>query len=211
MKSKIYSPKQFGEMIGRTVRTLQKWDVTGKLKAHRNFKNRRYYTHEQYLAYRGMDDIKEKKNIVYARVSSAAQKKDLAAQINALELYCAARGYQIAEWVKEIGSGLDYKRKRFSLLLEQIEKGLIEKVIIAHQDRLVRFGFDWFSEFARAHGAEVEVMNQPSLSPEEELTQDLLSIIHCFSSRLYGLRRYKKVIRKMVEENDTSEQLSEKA
>jgi predicted site-specific integrase-resolvase len=190
-----YSPKQFGQMIGRSVNTLQKWDRKGVLKAHRSPTNRRYYTHDQYLAYRGLLAQESGKVIVYARVSSAGQKPDLANQVAALHTYCAEHGYQPDEWIEEIGSGLNYQRKRFNHLMEQIELGQVRRLIIAHKDRLVRFGFEWFAAFCARHGAELLIVNGDTLSPEQELVQDLLSIVHVFSARLYGLRSHMKVIR----------------
>jgi putative resolvase len=190
-----YSPKQFGQMIGRTVSTLQKWDRQGVLKAHRSPTNRRYYTHDQYLAYRGLLAQDTGKVIVYARVSSAGQKPDLANQVAALQAYCATHAIQSDEWIEEIGSGLNYQRKRFNQIMEQIELGQVRQLIIAHKDRLVRFGFEWFAAFCERHGTELLIVNGDTLSPEQELVQDLLSIVHVFSARLYGLRSYKKVIR----------------
>lgn len=157
--------------------------------------DRRYYTHDQYLEYIGVKDNETKsKIVVYGRVSSPAQKPDLKNQISALEVFCAANGFAVDEWLTEVGSGLNYKRKKFNSLFLDIEMGKVSKVIIAHKDRLIRFGFEWFEAFAQRHGCEIIVMNQESLSPAEEVTQDLLAIIHCFSSRLYGLRKYKKEI-----------------
>ena len=84
-----YSPKEFGKLIGRTTNTLQKWDREGKLTAHRSpTTNRRYYTHEQYLHYRGLVAQEQGLTIVYSRVSGVAQKPNLANQLNALEVYC---------------------------------------------------------------------------------------------------------------------------
>ena len=57
---------------------------------------------------------------------------------------------------------------------------------------LTRFGFEWFEQYAKTHGCEVLVLNQERLSPEQEMVQDLMTIVHCFSSRLYGLRNYRK-------------------
>jgi putative resolvase len=190
-----YSPKQFGQLIGRSVNTLQKWDRKGILKAHRSPTNRRYYTHDQYLTYRGLLAQEGGKVIVYARVSRAGQKPDLANQVAALRDYCAQREYQPDEWIEEIGSGLNYERKHFNRLMEQIELGQVRRLIIAHKDRLVRFGFEWFAAFCVRHGTELLVVNGDTLSPEQELVQDLLSIVHVFSARLYGLRSYQKVIR----------------
>jgi len=190
-----YSPKQFGQMIGRSVNTLQKWDRKGVLHAHRSPTNRRYYTHDQYLAYRGLLAQASGKEIVYARVSSVGQKPDLAHQVAALRDYCARHGYQPDEWIEEIGSGLNYQRKHFNRLMEQIELGQVQRLIIAHKDRLVRFGFEWFAAFCRRHGTDLLIVNGDTLSPEQELVHDLLSIVHGFSARLYGLRTYKKVLR----------------
>lgn len=82
-----------------------------------------------------------------------------------------------------------------------VERGELSEIIIAHKDRLVRFGFDWFEKYCKDHGVSIIVMNAETLSPEEEMTKDLLSIIHCFSSRLYGLRKYKKKILEMAKES----------
>lgn len=190
-----YSPKQFGQLIGRSVNTLQKWDRKGVLHAHRSPTNRRYYTHDQYLAYRGLLAPESGKVIVYARVSSAGQKPDLANQVAALRDYCERRGERPDEWIEEIGSGLNYQRKQFNRLMEQIELGQVRRLIIAHKDRLVRFGFEWFAAFCARHGTELLVVNGDTLSPEQELVQDLLSIVHVFSARLDGLRSYRKVLR----------------
>jgi putative resolvase len=202
MSNHLYTPKQFSNMIGRSVRTLQRWDIDGTFKAHRNPKNRRYYTREQYLEYLGIKADSSKKIVVYCRVSGSGQKDDLASQKKALEQYCAANGYIVDDWLIEIGSGLNYDRKKFNQLMEGVELGKINKIIIAHKDRLIRFGFEWFASFAKRHGTTIEVMNQDSLSPEAEMTKDLLSIIHCFSSRLYGLRKYKKNIKAILKESE---------
>ena len=188
---KIYSPKQFGSLIGRSVNTLQRWDREGVLPAKRSPTNRRYYTHEDYLRVIGQPAA-ARRLVTYARVSSAGQKGDLKNQREALEAFCLAQGKAIAERLEDVGSGLNYKRKNFLRLMEMVERGEISEIVVAHKDRLVRFGFEWFEKFCRDHGTQIVVMNAESLSPQEEMTKDLLSIIHCFSSRLYGLRKYKK-------------------
>lgn len=144
--------------------------------------------------------------MVYYRVSSPSQKSDLLSQKKALEAFCIARGIDVTQWLSDRGSGLNYKRKNFVSLMEMVERGEISAIVVAHKDRLVRFGFEWFEQFCDNHGTELVVMNQESLSPEEELTQDLLSIIHCFSSRLYGLRKYKKQIQHYLKVSDENDQ-----
>src|SRR5690348_16169011 len=101
-----YTPQEFGKLIGRTTNTLQKWDRKGILKAHRSPTNRRYYTHDQYLEYRGLKARDQGLTIVYARVSGVTQKPDLANQVKALESYCEQRQITVDEWMQDIGSGL---------------------------------------------------------------------------------------------------------
>jgi putative resolvase len=190
-----YSPKQFGALIGKSVLTLQRWDKAGILPARRTPTNRRYYTHDQYLEYRGLKAKGAGTTIVYVRVSSASQKPDLQHQVAALRDYCLQQHVKTDEWIEEVGSGLNYQRKHFNRIMEEIELGRVRRLIIAHKDRLVRFGFEWFAAFCERHGTELVIVNGDTLSPEQELVQDLLSIVHVFSARLYGLRSYKKVIR----------------
>lgn len=193
-------------MIGKSVRTLQKWDREGILHAHRSPTNRRYYTHDQLLAYKGLTAQAEAKTIVYARVSSQGQKPDLQHQLAALQAYCDQRAIRVDEWIEEIGSGLNYQRKHFNRLFQDIELGQVKRLIVAHKDRLVRFGFEWFAAFCERHGTELVIVTGDSLSPEQELVQDLLSIVQVFSERLYGLRSYKKAIREAVTHGDQSPQ-----
>jgi predicted site-specific integrase-resolvase len=101
----------------------------------------------------------------------------------------------LISFLEEIGSALNYKRKKFNKIFERIELGQVSYLIVAHKDRLVRFGFEWFENFCERHGTKLMIVNGDSLSPESEMVQDLLSIIHVFSARLYGLRSYKKRIK----------------
>jgi putative resolvase len=160
--------------------------------------DRRYYTHDDYLKLFGAT-VSERINISYCRISSASQKKDLQSQKLAVEQFCIGSGRAIHEKMEDVGSGLNYKRKNFVNLMAKVERGEIQEIVVAHKDRLVRFGFEWFEHFCKLHGTRIIVMNSDSLSPEQEMTKDLLSIIHCFSSRLYGLRKYKKDLTKMVQ------------
>jgi predicted site-specific integrase-resolvase len=190
-----YSPKQFGKLIGKSVNTLQKWDRKGILPAFRSPTNRRYYTHEQYLQYRGLVSSEQGKVIAYARVSSLSQKKDLAMQKEALRAYCLEHGIKVDQWIEDIGSALNYKRKGFNEVVEQIELGQVGLLIIAYQDRFVRFGYDWFEAFCERHGTDITVMNGESFSPEEELVRDLIAIVTVFSARLHSLRSHTNAIR----------------
>jgi putative resolvase len=197
-----YSPKEFGEMIGKSVITLQKWDRKGILRAHRSPTNRRYYTHDQYLQYRGLVAQEQGLTIVYCRVSGVAQKPDLVNQMNALEAYGKQHAIKVDEWMSDIGSGLNYKRKQFNRLMELVELGQVRRIMIAHRDRLVRFGYEYFEAFCERHHTELVVINGESLSPEQELVRDLIAIVTVFSVRLHGLRSYKKVLKDAALQKD---------
>lgn len=190
-----YSLKQFAELIGKHEKTLQKWDRDGTLKAHRSPTNRRFYTHDQYLEYMGLIAGEKGQTITYARVSTVAQKPDLANQVAALQAYCNDHEIKVDLWMQDIGSGLNYKRKQFNRLFEMVELGQVKTLIVAHRDRLVRFGFEWFEAFCERHGTKLVVINGDKLSPEKEMVEDLLAIVSVFSARFHGLRSYRKVIK----------------
>jgi putative resolvase len=198
-----YRPHEFAALIGKTVNTLQRWDREAILPAHRSPTNRRYYTHDQYLEYRGLKAKGAGTTIAYTRVSTQGQKPDLQNQVAALRAYCQAQQIQVDEWVEELGSGLNYQRKQFNRIMEEIELGRVQQLIVAHKDRLVRFGFEWFAAFCERHGTQLVIVNGNTFSPEQELVQDLLAIVQIFSARLYGLRSYKKVIRDAAVQKNT--------
>lgn len=181
--------------LGVSVKTLQRWDREGIFVAKRNPNNRRYYTEDQYLEYIGLSAKVDRKIIAYARVSNANQKDDLQNQITFIRNYVNAKGEILDDVIQDIGSGLNYNRKHWNdLLLNQIPKGNIEKIYITYKDRFVRFGFDWFVRFCKNYNCEIVVINNLETSPQQELIEDLISIIHVFSCRIDGLRKYKKDI-----------------
>lgn len=192
----IYKPNEFAKMLGVSVKTLQRWDNDNKLTAFRNPSNRRYYTHNQYIEYMGktVQDEDSRKTIIYTRVSNSGQKDDLKNQVIFLKEFANARGIIVDEIFEDIGSGLNYNRKEWNKLLEDCMLGLIKTVIVAHKDRFIRFGYDWFERFLKSNGVEIIVVNNETLSPQEEMIQDLVNIIHVFSCRIYGLKKYKNKI-----------------
>jgi len=192
----MYSIGNFAKLINKSVKTLQRWDRERRLIAQRNPSDRRYYTEKQLLEYKNIVAKEDSNNIAYCRVSNINQKDDLKNQKEYINKYCLNAGISIDDWIIDIASGLNFKRKGFIELLNNVEHGQIKKIILAHSDRLVRFGFDWFKIFCNNHGCEIVIINDEKLSPEEEIVKDLISIIHVFSCRVYGLRKYKdKIIR----------------
>lgn len=186
---------EMAKRLGVSIKTLQRWDREGILVAKRTPTDRRYYTEDQYLEYIGLASKSKRKTIAYARVSSVNQKDDLQNQISFIRNHVNAKGEVLDAVVEDIGGGLNYNRKNWNnLLLNQIPKGEIEKIYITYKDRFVRFGFDWFERFCNHYDCEIIVINNPDTSPQKELIDDLISIIHVFSCRIYGLRKYKKDI-----------------
>lgn len=191
-----YKPKEFAKLINVSVKTLQRWDYEGKLKAYRNAADRRFYTHQQYEEYMGISSKHSGKTVIYARVSSQNQKDDLNNQIEFLRQFANANGWIVDEIITDIGSGLNYNRKNWNNLLKACFDRQVSHIIIAHKDRFVRFGFDWFENFLKDQcGTNITIVNNEKLSPEKEMIQDLISIIHVFSCRIYGLRKYKTKIK----------------
>lgn len=198
-----YKPKEASQYIGRSISTLQRLDYSGKLKAYRTTTNRRYYTKEQLDTFLGKKAQTRRLQIAYARVSSYEQKPELQHQLDYIRNYVNAKGIILDKKISEIGSGLNYKRKQWNQLMDLVEQDKVSKIYIAYKDRFIRFGFDWFNNFCQKHGCEIVVLNNPSLSPEEELTQDLLTILHVFSSRNDNIRKYQKQIKKELTEDDS--------
>ena len=195
MKNNNYKPNEFAELLNVSVRTLQRWDNEGKLKAFRTPTNRRYYTYEQYLEYKGIakSEIK-RKNIIYTRVSTSNQKDDLKNQIDFLRQYTNSSGIIIDEVIEDYGSGLNYNRKKWNKLIDECMLNEIDTIYITHKDRFIRFGYSWFEKFLNKFNVKIIVVNNEDLSPQEELVQDIVSILHVFSCRIYGMRKYKKKI-----------------
>ncbi len=194
-----YRLNEFAKLLNVSTKTLQRWDKEGILIAYRTPSDRRYYTHEQYLSYIGGSTANDKLTIIYARVSSNGQKDDLVRQIEFLQTYVNAKGMIAHEVIQDIGSGLNYNRKNWNNLLERVMNHEIETIVISHRDRFIRFGYEWFEKLCSKFGTKILVVQNESLSPQEELVQDIISILHVFSCRIYGLRKYKKQIKEDID------------
>lgn len=139
------------------------------------------------------DDVKNEYGVIlYARTSSSQNKDLLENQAKRLESYAIAKGYKIKKIVKEFGSGLNDERKQLTKILQENQ---YDKIIVEHKDRLTRFGFNWIQLLT---GNRIEVINETK-EKDEDITRDLISIIHCFSARIYGLRRSQRIKTKVEE------------
>ena len=190
-----YKPKDFAELLNVSVKTLQRWDRDDILKAFRTPTDRRYYTYDQYLEYKGINNVNDdKKKVIYTRVSTNNQKDDLKNQVKFLLDFANAKGIIIDETIEDIGSGLNYNRKKWNQLIEHCMENKIDSILITHKDRFIRFGYEWFERFLGKFNVKIIVVNNETLSPNEELVQDIISILHVFSCKIYGMRKYKKKI-----------------
>lgn len=190
----LYSIGKFATKIGVTAQTLRNWHTSTELVPFKITKGKtRYYSEQQLNTYLNKSIAPITEICIYARVSNRSQQDDLKNQISFLKQFCNAKGYITTEFT-DIGSGLNFKRKQWNTLLEKVQKREVEKIVITHKDRFIRFGFDWFESFCSKFGCTIEIINNEVLSPQAEMVQDLISIIHVFSCKIYGLRKYKKVI-----------------
>ena len=194
MNNSNYKPHEFAELLNISVKTLQRWDREGILHAFRTPTNRRYYTYEQYLEYKGISK-NEKKVVIYTRVSTSNQKEDLKNQVEFLKQYANAKGIIVDEVIQDYGSGLNYNRKKWNKLLDECMLSEVGTIIISNKDRFIRFGYEWFERFLSKFNVKLIVVNNESLSPNEELVQDIISILNVFSCKIYGLRKYKRKLR----------------
>ena len=163
---------------------MRRYAAEGKIPYYRNAGGQRLYDVDAYL--RGKADPQV---VCYCRVSSAKQRGDLERQVGQM------RGlYPEAEVITDVAGGLNWKRKGLRAILERLHQGDKLEVVVAHRDRLARFGFELIQWLVEQNGGQVVVLNQSDASPASELTEDLLAVLHTFSCRMHGLRRYRTAI-----------------
>lgn len=200
----LMSIGKFSKEIGVSISTLRTWDKTGYLKPAKVLDNGyRYYSDEQIDKYLNVDsDIDDRKIVLYARVSTKKQVDDLDRQIENLKTYAYTKGYSF-ELITDIGSGMNYKKEGLKKLIRMVCNKEIKKLVILYKDRLVRFGFELIEEVCRINDVEIEIIDNTTVSKEQELTDDLIQIITVFANRLYGSRSKKTTsLIKQVRYND---------
>ena len=185
--------REASRLLGVTVRTIQRWDKAGKIRCVRTVGGKRRVPESEIKRILGIHE--ERKIIGYARVSSHTQKDDLERQIELIKSYAKEKGWEI-EILKDIGSGLREDRRNFRKLLKMVMNKEVSRVVVAYPDRLTRFGFKTLEEFFKSYGTEIIVINKEEKTPQEELVEDLITIISHFAGKLYGLRshKYRRVV-----------------
>jgi putative resolvase len=189
---------QAAKELGVSQETLRRWEAAGKIEVERTPNGHRRYDLTKLYGLVPRPPDASRPTLAYARVSSHDQKEDLVRQVALLESFCAANGWSY-EVIQDMGSGLNYQKKGLQQLIKRICSGQVGRLVLAHKDRLLRFGSELVFALCEAYHTEVVIINQGEqpLSFEEELAQDVLEIITVFSARLYGSRSHKN--RKLVE------------
>ena len=192
--SEYMSISKAAEYLNVAKSTLRNWEAEGLITPLRTASNQRRYTKEMLdeVLQGNVKAAKPKKllTIGYCRVSSSHQKEDLQRQKDVVSRYCEVNGYQF-KIIQDVGSGLNYKKKGLTELINMICKKQCERVVVNYQDRLVRFGFEMIETICQANDVELVVINQTdNIDPNSELVEDVLSIIAVFSAKLYGKRSH---------------------
>ena len=180
------------DILGVSISTLRRWDKDGRLRPEKTTSGHRRYDISKLKPDLFRESVLEnRRTIAYSRVSSHDQKDDLERQKQVLELYCARQGWSF-EIISDLGSGMNYHKKGLKRLLNDILSENVGRIVIAHKDRLLRFGAELIFAICEAKQVEVVILNQgEDTTFEEDLAKDVLEIITVFSARLYGSRSRK--------------------
>jgi len=189
---------QAAKYISRHPKTFEAMDRAGVPPARRTASGRRYWLRPDLDCYLGRTGAERPRHTVcYCRVSSQAQRADLKNQRRIVEEFAIAKGIANLEFIEDIGGGLNFHRPKFTALVDSVVADELAMLVVAHQDRLARFGFELLEHLCRKHG-ELLVLNTEKVSPEQEMVQDWMAITHDFSSRLYGLRNYRRALKEAL-------------
>lgn len=180
------------EILGINYQTLHKLSNSGEIEVIRPKNSYRLYNINGFINKKLDNKIENinKRKICYCRVSTLGQKDDLKRQIDYMK-----NKYKDYETISDISSGLNFKRKGLTKIINYALNGEIEEIVVAYKDRLSRFGFELIEHIVKEKSnGKITVLNNKKDSPEEEIVKDLVQIINVFSARVNGLRKYKKEI-----------------
>ena len=197
--------KEVLRVLQITRPTLTKYVKENKLKV--TVKGNGRYDYDADSVYKMLNKDIERKTYLYARVSTAKQKRDLENQVQLLKTFCFQNGYMIHGIYQDIASGISFdKRKQFFDMLDEILSGRVKRVIITYKDRLSRVGFELFTHLFNKYGCEIIVMSEIGSEKldSEEIFEEIIGLLHCYSMKLYSNRKAEK-IKEILAENDRSE------
>jgi len=180
--------KEASKQLGLHPNTLGHYADNGTIKSYRTESGQKRYNVEAYLGLQQQTSI-----ICYCRFGCQKQRDDLDRAVQFMR-----EQYPGAEVVKDIGSGRYAKRRGLKSLLERAMRGEQLEIVVAHKDRLARFGFELIEWIIQQSGGKIVVLKQTNLSPEQELTNDLLNILHVFSCRMHGIRNDRSQVKQAL-------------
>lgn len=193
--------KEAKNILKINATTLKSWKDKGILSYKKLSDKKILYDIDSILKDSDMAD--NRLNVIYARVSNTKQHNDLLNQIELVKSYCITNGIKISKVYQDIASGMNENRKDFNILINDVISGKIKNIYISFKDRLTRFGFDYFKNLFQKYNVNIIILDELEESNktfQDELTEDLISIIHNFSMKLYSNRRKKlKEIEKILE------------
>ena len=186
--------KEVLELLQITRPTLTKYVKEGLIEVT-TLPNKRYdYSKES--VYKIFNKGVKRKTYIYARVSTTKQKKDLENQIDMLKQFCFSNGYEVSKVYSDIDIRISFeKRKDFFKMLDYIISGKVERVIISYKDRLSRVGYELFYYLFKKYNCEIIVMSEVGSKKldSEEIFEEIISLLHCYSMRLYSKRKGQKI------------------
>lgn len=210
MSNNLIDISEAAQRLGVTTLTLRRWDTSGKLKSVRTFGNHRRYRLEEIEAIVNQVAIvpfTQSNAFIYCRVSTKKQQAsgNLNRQQERLIQYCEEKHYKVEHIYEEVASGLNDNRRELTKMFRNLSD--VDVIVVEYTDRLARFGYSYLKEFAKAFNVEIEaVENVRKLQPNEEMVNDLVGLVTCFSARLYGARGGRKIKQVVVQTLETLEQ-----
>lgn len=177
--------------LGVSRDTLRRWEAAGKIVVERTPSGHRRYDLAQLRCLAPVAAQSHRVTVAYARVSNQDQKAELKHQVAILESYCNGNSWSF-EVITDTGSGMNYQKSGLRQLIRRICDGDVGRLVVAHRDRLLRFGVDLVFSLCEHFGTEVVIINATTASTfEEDLAEDVMEIVKVFSARLYGSRNQK--------------------
>ena len=194
--------KEVLKLLKVTRPTLTKYVKNGLIKVE--IKHNGQYEYDEKSVYLLLNKDVDRKTYLYSRVSTSKQKVDLQNQIDTLKGFCFSRGYKVDGIFSDVASGISFdKRVDFFKLLDEVVSGKVERVIITYKDRMSRVGFDLFYFLFKKYNCEILVMSEigsPKLD-SEEIFEEIVSLLHCFSMKMYSKIKMDK-IKNTLKEDD---------
>ena len=178
--------------------TLTKYVKTGIIRVH--VMPNGHYDYNEEDVYKFLNKDVKRKTYIYARVSTPKQKPDLKNQIQLLKQFCFANGYTINGVFSDIASGISFD------LLDDVLAGRVERVVVTYKDRLSRVGYDLFYYLFQKYNCEIVVMSEVGSETidSQEIFEEIVSLLHCYSMKLYSSRKRLQKIKEAIADDETS-------